>query len=105
MLKYAIVFAVISLVAGALGFGGMAAGATGIAKIFFRLFLILALVFIVLAALGVGAAKKSSNKCRMWMKKSTKSTQRSNCICKLEKFGVFEPFSFCVSAQVGKRVA
>ena len=58
MLKYAIVFAVISLVAGALGFGGMAAGTAGIAKIFFGLFLILALVFIVLAALGVGAAKK-----------------------------------------------
>ena len=58
MLKYAIVFVVISLVTGALGFGGLAAGAAGIAKIFFGLFLILAVVFIVLAALGVGAAKK-----------------------------------------------
>lgn len=58
MLKYAIIFALISLVAGALGFGGIAAGSAGIAKILFGLFLILAVVFIVLAALGVGAARK-----------------------------------------------
>lgn len=58
MLKYAIIFAVISLIAGALGFGGVAAGAAGIAKVLFGLFLILAVVFLVLAALGVGAAKK-----------------------------------------------
>lgn len=58
MLKYAIIFAVISLMAGALGFGGIAAGSAGIAKVLFGLFLILAVVFIVLAALGVGAAKK-----------------------------------------------
>ena len=59
MLKYAIVFAVISLIVGALGFGGMAASLAGIAKIFFGLFLILALVFLVLAALGVGAARNA----------------------------------------------
>jgi len=59
MLKYAIIFAVISLIAGALGFGGIAAGAAGIAKVLFGLFLILAIVFLVLAALGVGAAKKA----------------------------------------------
>jgi uncharacterized membrane protein YtjA (UPF0391 family) len=59
MLKYAIIFAVISLIAGALGFGGIAAGSAGIAKILFGLFLILAIVFIVLAALGVGAARKA----------------------------------------------
>lgn len=58
MLKYAIVFAVVSLIAGALGFGGIAAGSAGIAKVLFGLFLILTVVFIVLAALGVGAAKK-----------------------------------------------
>jgi uncharacterized membrane protein YtjA (UPF0391 family) len=58
MLKYAIIFALISLIAGALGFGGVAAGAAGIAKILFGLFLILAVIFVVLAALGVGAAKK-----------------------------------------------
>ena len=59
MLKYAIIFALISLLAGALGFGGIAAGSAGIAKILFGLFLILAVVFIVLAALGIGAAKKA----------------------------------------------
>ena len=59
MLKYAIVFAIISLIAGARGFGGIAAGFAGIAKILFGLFLILAVVFIVLAALGVGAARKA----------------------------------------------
>ncbi|MDB5826289.1 MULTISPECIES: DUF1328 family protein [unclassified Variovorax] len=59
MLKYAIVFAVISLIAGALGFGGVAAGAAGIAKVLFGLFLILAVVFLVLAALGVGAVRKA----------------------------------------------
>ena len=58
MLKYAIIFAIVSLVAGALGFSGIAAGSAGIAKILFGLFLILAVVFIVLAALGVGAARK-----------------------------------------------
>ena len=58
MLKYAIGFAVISLIAGALGFGGIAAGSAGIAKILFGLFLILAVIFVVLAALGVGAARK-----------------------------------------------
>lgn len=59
MLKYAIIFALISLVAGALGFGGIAAGSAGIAKILFGLFLILAVIFVVLAALGVGAARKA----------------------------------------------
>ena len=58
MLKYAIIFAVVSLVAGAMGFGGIATGSAGIAKILFGLFLILTVVFIVLAALGVGATKK-----------------------------------------------
>lgn len=58
MLKYAIIFAIISLIAGALGFGGIAAGSAGIAKILFGLFLILALIFVVLAALGVGVVKK-----------------------------------------------
>ena len=62
MLKYAIIFAVISLIAGAFGFGGVAAGTAGIAKILFGLFLILAVIFVVLAALGVGAIKRSSDR-------------------------------------------
>lgn len=59
MFKYAIFFAVISLMAGALGFGGLAAGFADIAKIMFGLFLIMTVVFIMLAALGVGAVKKA----------------------------------------------
>lgn len=60
MLKYAIIFAVISLIVGALGFGGLAAGFGGIAKILFGLFLIVAVIFVVLAALGVGVINKAS---------------------------------------------
>ena len=50
MLKYAIVFAVISLIAGALGFGGLAAGAAEIGKILFFIFLV---VFAVTLILGL----------------------------------------------------
>lgn len=46
MLKLAIIFFIISVIAGALGFTNIAAGARGIAKIFF--FIFLALFFIVL---------------------------------------------------------
>ena len=59
MLKDAIIFAVISLIAGGLGFSSVAAGSAGVAKILFGLFLILAVIFVVLAALGVGAARKA----------------------------------------------
>ncbi len=41
MLYYAIVFFVIALIAAALGFGGIAGAATGIAKILFFVFLAL----------------------------------------------------------------
>ena len=41
MLRYSITFFVIALIAGILGFGGVAAGAASIAKFFFVLFLIL----------------------------------------------------------------
>jgi uncharacterized membrane protein YtjA (UPF0391 family) len=46
MLKYAIIFAVISLLAGALGFTGVAAGAACIAKLEFIEFLVLAGKFV-----------------------------------------------------------
>ncbi|MDR3368987.1 DUF1328 domain-containing protein [Rhodoferax sp.] len=42
MLHYAVVFFVIALVAALFGFGGIAAGAVGIAKILFFVFIILA---------------------------------------------------------------
>jgi len=44
VLRYAIVFLIIALVAGVLGFGGLAAGAAGIAKILCFMFLGLAVI-------------------------------------------------------------
>jgi uncharacterized membrane protein YtjA (UPF0391 family) len=44
MLHYAVVFFVIALIAAVLGFGGIAAGAAGIAKILFFVFLIGAVI-------------------------------------------------------------
>jgi uncharacterized membrane protein YtjA (UPF0391 family) len=55
MLKWAIVFAIISLIAGIMGFAGVAAGAASIAKVLFFVFLVLFLVFL---ALGLFAANK-----------------------------------------------
>ncbi|MBT9594753.1 MAG: DUF1328 domain-containing protein [Vitreoscilla sp.] len=43
MLHYTVVFLVIALIAALFGFGGIAAGAVGIAKILFVVFLVLAL--------------------------------------------------------------
>ena len=52
MLKWAFVFLVASLIAGALGFTGIAAGAARIAKI---LFVVGLLIFVVLLVLGLMA--------------------------------------------------
>jgi uncharacterized membrane protein YtjA (UPF0391 family) len=52
MLKWALIFLVVSLIAGALGFTGVARGAGSIAKLLFGLFLIIFLVFLVLALLA-----------------------------------------------------
>jgi uncharacterized membrane protein YtjA (UPF0391 family) len=48
MLKWALIFAVIALVAGLFGFTGIAAGAAAIAKFLFVVFLILCVLFLVL---------------------------------------------------------
>lgn len=53
MLKWALIFLVVSLVAGALGFTGVASGAKTIAKILFVLFL-LAFVVLILFAWSMG---------------------------------------------------
>jgi uncharacterized membrane protein YtjA (UPF0391 family) len=58
MLKWALIFAVVSLIAGVLGFTGIAAGAAGIAKTLFFVFLVIFLVLLVLAMLGASAIKK-----------------------------------------------
>ncbi len=48
MIKWAIIFAVIGLIAGALGFSGMAGAAMGVAQFLFWAGLIIALVLFVL---------------------------------------------------------
>ena len=53
MLKWAIIFFVISLIAGGLGFSGIAQGTATIAKILFVLFLILAAIALILLYTGV----------------------------------------------------
>jgi uncharacterized membrane protein YtjA (UPF0391 family) len=47
MLYYALVFFIVALVAGVLGFGGVAIAAAGIAKILFFVFLVLFLVSLI----------------------------------------------------------
>jgi uncharacterized membrane protein YtjA (UPF0391 family) len=53
MLKWALIFLVVSLVAGALGFTGVASGAKTIAKVLFGIFLI-GFILLVLLAWGAG---------------------------------------------------
>ena len=54
MLKWAIIFLVISLVAGYLGFTDVAAGARGIAKILFYIFIV---IFLIILIFGVFLGK------------------------------------------------
>ena len=55
-LKWALIFLVIAIVAGALGFTGIARGAATLSKIFFVVFLILAVLVGILALTVVNAA-------------------------------------------------
>ena len=55
MLKWALIFFIVSIIAALFGFTGIAAGAAEIAKILFFLFLVLCAIFL---ALGVFAANK-----------------------------------------------
>jgi len=55
MFKWALIFAVIALLAGVLGFGGIAGAAAGIAKILFFVGLALVVLFLIL---GTAAARK-----------------------------------------------
>lgn len=48
MLYWAAVFLVISIIAAALGFGGIAGAAAGIAKILFGIFLVLFILFLII---------------------------------------------------------
>ena len=53
MLKLALIFLVVGLIAGALGFTGVAGAAVGIAKVIFFIGIALFLIFLVLMALGI----------------------------------------------------
>ena len=55
MLYWTLVFLVVALVAGALGFGGVAATSAGIARTLFAIFLILFLVSAVIQVFGLHA--------------------------------------------------
>jgi len=55
MIKWAIIFAIIGVIAGVLGFGGIAGGAMGIAKFLFWAGIIVAVILFVL---GMTIAKK-----------------------------------------------
>ncbi len=54
MLQWAVTFLVIALIAGVLGFGGIASTSVGIAKILFMVFLAL---FVIAAAIGLVRGK------------------------------------------------
>jgi Small integral membrane protein len=51
MLHYAVVFLIIALIAAVFGFGGIASGAVGIAKILFFIFVVMAVVTFVMSLL------------------------------------------------------
>jgi uncharacterized membrane protein YtjA (UPF0391 family) len=53
LLTWALIAFVISIIAGALGFSGVARGAATAARVFFGLFLVIALILLVLGLLGV----------------------------------------------------
>ena len=48
MLRYALIFLVVALIAGVLGFGGIAGASIGIAKILFYIFIILFVVGLIM---------------------------------------------------------
>jgi len=54
MLRYALIFFIVALVAALFGFGGIAAGATEIAKILFFVFVVLFVVSLVAGLLRRG---------------------------------------------------
>ncbi|MFA7235709.1 MAG: DUF1328 domain-containing protein [Phycisphaeraceae bacterium] len=49
MLRWALIFFIVAIVAGLLGFGNIAGAATGIAKILFFIFIIIFLISLIMA--------------------------------------------------------
>lgn len=54
LLWWAVIALVVALVAGALGFTGVARGAATVARILFGIFLVIALILFVMVVLGIG---------------------------------------------------
>ena len=52
MLRWAVIFFIISIIAAVFGFGGIATAAAGIAKVLFYLFLAIAVVMLIAALLA-----------------------------------------------------
>ncbi len=52
MLKWALIFFVVSIIAGALGFTGISQAAGGIARILFFIFVVIFVIFLVLGLLA-----------------------------------------------------
>ena len=52
MLRWAVIFFIISIIAAVFGFGGIATAAAGIAKVLFYLFLAIAVVVLIAALLA-----------------------------------------------------
>jgi len=60
MLGWAVTFLIIALVAAVLGFGGIAAASTGIAKVLFFLFLVMCIIFFIFGWRGRGVPWSAS---------------------------------------------
>ena len=58
MIRWAIIFAIVALVLGLLGFGGAASAFAGLAKM---LFFLAAAIFVILLVLGLMAGKRIKN--------------------------------------------
>ena len=56
LLGWALVFFIVALIAAALGFGGIASAAGGIAKVLFFIFIVIFVVLLIMGLLGAGAA-------------------------------------------------
>ena len=56
LIWWAVIALGVSVIAGGLGFTGVAAGAATIARVMFGVFLLIAIVIFVLIVLGIGAA-------------------------------------------------
>ena len=57
MLKWALIFFIISLIAGVFGFTGVASGAAAVARILFYIAVTLFLLFVVLGVIALNAVK------------------------------------------------